>query len=529
MPVIIQTTFPAGRYHATPWGRHVNEGVAEWPPSPWRLLRALVAVWKRTLPDRSEDDVRQVLQRLTPPPRFHLPPHRVAHTRHYMPWEKKGPTDRTLVFDTFVSVDRTAPLLIGWPDCDLTPPQRQLLEDLLRNLTSLGRAESWVIAETVEEHRPWNCTPDGDDPDPIAVLCPDGTSCFEGQHVPDPHKAKGKVKPADWLFDCPRWHLCLDTETIRSQRWPLVPGSQWIGYSRPRESTVRRRSPRPSQTRPTLATFLVDGPVLPKMTDALIVTESLRRAAMRQFENWCEAHRDQANAFERIDKPGRYASSILSGHSPLGPALSGHGHARYVALPLPQDQRFVGTLAAIAESGYGPAEIAALSRIQTLRLRGAGGSGLNLRVRLTRLADHRSQSREWTGISTDWVSLTPFLGHPEIGKTRQVAWLRKGLRREWRRLQEQRPDLQGIELLEVRELTELERQSFRLPPAREFRRARDKDRSVNAWRPGGLFYLKFSSPVRGPLALGYASHFGLGLFVSTTPKLESTPTSDGSD
>ncbi len=39
MPVIIKLTFPAGRYHATPWGRHVNEGVAEWPPSPWRLLR----------------------------------------------------------------------------------------------------------------------------------------------------------------------------------------------------------------------------------------------------------------------------------------------------------------------------------------------------------------------------------------------------------------------------------------------------------------------------------------------------------
>jgi len=32
MPVTIKLNFPAGRYHATPWGRHVNEGVAEWPP-----------------------------------------------------------------------------------------------------------------------------------------------------------------------------------------------------------------------------------------------------------------------------------------------------------------------------------------------------------------------------------------------------------------------------------------------------------------------------------------------------------------
>jgi len=37
-------TFPGGRYHATPWGRHVNEADLEWPPSPWRIVRALIAV-----------------------------------------------------------------------------------------------------------------------------------------------------------------------------------------------------------------------------------------------------------------------------------------------------------------------------------------------------------------------------------------------------------------------------------------------------------------------------------------------------
>src|SRR5579875_3886216 len=110
MPVIIKLTFPAGRYHATPWGRHVNEGVPEWPPSPWRLLRALVAVWRRTCPeDFSEAQVRRILGTLVEPPHFRLPPYRVAHTRHYMPWEKKGPADRTLVFDTFVAVERP-----GW-------------------------------------------------------------------------------------------------------------------------------------------------------------------------------------------------------------------------------------------------------------------------------------------------------------------------------------------------------------------------------------------------------------------------------
>src|SRR5947208_16374451 len=99
MPVTLRLLFPAGRYHATPWGRHVNEGVPEWPPSPWRLLRALIAVWRRTCPDLSEAQVRRVLESLLGPPCFRLPASRPAHTRHYMPWEKKGPADRTLVFD----------------------------------------------------------------------------------------------------------------------------------------------------------------------------------------------------------------------------------------------------------------------------------------------------------------------------------------------------------------------------------------------------------------------------------------------
>ncbi len=85
MPVTIKLTFPAGRYHATPWGRHVNEGVPEWPPSPWRLLRALVAVWRRTCADLPEAQMKRLLTPLALAPRFKLPPHRVAHTRHAMP------------------------------------------------------------------------------------------------------------------------------------------------------------------------------------------------------------------------------------------------------------------------------------------------------------------------------------------------------------------------------------------------------------------------------------------------------------
>jgi len=42
--ITIQLTFPWGRYYAHPWGINPTRlREPEWPPSPWRLLRALVS------------------------------------------------------------------------------------------------------------------------------------------------------------------------------------------------------------------------------------------------------------------------------------------------------------------------------------------------------------------------------------------------------------------------------------------------------------------------------------------------------
>jgi len=67
--------FIAGRYHATPWGRHVNEADVEWPPSPWRIIRSLIAVRHRKL-----DPVEYPLEPLenpTHPPSESLPVYRL--------------------------------------------------------------------------------------------------------------------------------------------------------------------------------------------------------------------------------------------------------------------------------------------------------------------------------------------------------------------------------------------------------------------------------------------------------------------
>ena len=108
----IKFEFTANRYHATQWGRHVNEGMPEWPPSPWRLLRAMVATWRRTLNDIPDDRMVSILEALASEyPKFHLPPASTGHTRHYMPYIEGTRERTTLVIDSFVATCPGKPLV----------------------------------------------------------------------------------------------------------------------------------------------------------------------------------------------------------------------------------------------------------------------------------------------------------------------------------------------------------------------------------------------------------------------------------
>ena len=73
MPVALHLRFPAGRYHATGWGHHVNEAALDWPPAPFRLLRALYAQAFR-LPERPERErLASLFGKLARPPASRLP------------------------------------------------------------------------------------------------------------------------------------------------------------------------------------------------------------------------------------------------------------------------------------------------------------------------------------------------------------------------------------------------------------------------------------------------------------------------
>ncbi len=520
MAVTIQLTFPAGRYHATPWGRHVNEGAAEWPPSPWRLLRGLIAVWKRTCRDVSSDQAERVLQQLVRSPRLSttFAPRRPHTTLHAL-GRKRGPQDRALVLDTFVSVGRNDPLLIGWPEASLREEDETCLRRLIGNLNVLGRAESWVEAQMNSLTGPfdaveWNCVPAPDtNENAVSVLCSDPATCFGDENYPvlDPKKlARGKVNPSEFLFDCPSWHLCLDTETIHAARWPIVPGAKWVNYTRPEErllvNVIHRR---PHQEKPTFARFLLDAPVLPLVIDTLPVAEAFRRAVMGCFGTWCGRHQNDSGAYRRMDERDMFASPLFSGKDKHAVALTGQRHAHYLPGAVDCDVRHIRCMTMFARDGFDPPELSAMASLKNLTVGRLG----TLRVQLIGLGQSQDFDRTLSGPSSTWRSLTPFLGHCNIGRIGKSRYLRKGLRREWRRLAEQVPEFQNVELCDIVELSPEEVANRGGPQAREFRRARSKHGGREAYRAAAMYRLVFSRPISGPICLGYASHFGMGLFV----------------
>lgn len=468
--------FTAGRFHATPWGRHVNEGAVEWPPSPWRILRALVAVWQRTLPDVSRSDAAALLGRLAAPPHFVLPPATVGHTRHYMPG--KSAEERPLILDTFVALDRRQPVQVVWPQVQLSPAERSLLARLAANLPYLGRAESWCRAELIDQPGVINCAP-----------------AAAGVHATG---ERAEVLAARVPLDLQA--LMVETAGLRRNRRLEPPGSCRVAYVRqagalqsdpPRDLPERLR---PETPRPTVVRYSLDSTVLPSLTEAVAVGELMRRSAMA----W----------YGRLN--GGAASPVLAGKDAGDNPLKGHRHAFY----LPSDEDGDGRLDHItvwAPGGLDERELAALAAVRRLKrydgriavdlvLLGSGepadfGTGLLARART-------------------WRSLTPFVlnRHPKVrgGVTvprRVIDDPVEQLRRELQFQGHPEPDT-----IVPEPYCYLERRSLHWL---EFRRHRSgKDRGVQALG----FRLTFAEPRQGPLALGYGCHYGLGLFVPLPPE-----------
>ena len=156
--IAIGIRFVAGEYHARPWGVFGRDGIPEWPPSPYRLLRALIAAWKYNLPDIREDVVFSIVRQMaSAPPEFILPPASVVRAECEARDSGGGGFPRHRMF---IKVDKRRMAYMVWRDAVLSGEQEDILESILVHLHYLGRTESWCeIRLSKDPHGKANCIP----------------------------------------------------------------------------------------------------------------------------------------------------------------------------------------------------------------------------------------------------------------------------------------------------------------------------------------------------------------------------------
>ncbi len=484
--LLIELRFPAGRFHATPWGRNVNEGIPEWPPSPYRLVRGLYDLWKRKRPGWPEERVEPLLEALASSlPMFRLPLANASHTRAWLSENTTNPSDRKLIFDAFVVLDPDVAVLMGWPDVTLDAPKKRDLDELLSLLNFLGRSESWLSSKIVPDAvvEGWNCFPleghaESDDSELVRVACaiPRG-----GYHPPPKPSGRGgkSLRSGEGWLEALTW----STEDVRQAKVSGPPAMRNVEYLRPSPCFgVALRSPTRRRRPVHGVVYALSSKTLPRVTATVEISDRVRKKLMG-------IHRV-------IIGDASLVSSKFSGKDKIGAPLTGHRHA-YI---LPQDRDRDGRLdhlVVVSREPLDEGEELALDRMRSVWQSGGRPDLLFTPLQWGSPAELFPPVLRVT-------SATPFVltRHYRKGRGDFGKWLAGEVRREARN--------QGLpEPIRVIPVSHL-RVRGRTYRWIEFRRNRKGDLPA----PGFGFQLEFPEPVNGPIALGYGSHFGLGLFVS---------------
>jgi CRISPR-associated protein Csb2 len=558
----MEMRFLSGRYHATPWGKHANEGDVEWPPSLWRITRALLATWFHKAQDEVEEATcRSLLAKLSSGlPTYYLSRQFVqSETRHYMPlyeFGKPGINKTTKVLDSFLHFasdgEGHADLMMEWTACELSSLEREALALLLERLGYLGRAESWVEARLVEVFGegddsflagyevvcPTGQIQEGESGEALRLLAPrrpEEYGAWREERVvwekerrllekqrtskaknPPKKLTKKELLPVEAALP-ESWFEALQAETsLKRLGWSVPPGSVWVDYVvKPSREPLHLRSRLSSaeDPKPEVAVLALSGGALPRLTDAMALTNQLHRA------------------FVCIDP----SCQVLRGCDESGDKLKGHEHA--YLLPWANEQGRVDHVVVYAKGGLDKQARNAIHRLQRLLMpasleqkqkdRFSKWASNDNAFRVTLLGfEHVSVLREesrkegWMKMfatSQEWCSMTPFCPtrHAKLTKRGEPkmrdGWhidsppdeLRRLLAMNFDASLVDEPPLRNVETLVGGRITRWFDFHTHRREGRGGRRAGNQ-----VW---GFERVTFTEPVAGPLVAGYGAHFGLGM------------------
>ncbi|HWQ37247.1 MAG TPA: type I-U CRISPR-associated protein Csb2 [Burkholderiales bacterium] len=315
---VIEVELLSGRYHAHLWGE-AQFGMAgpEWPPSPWRLLRALASSWFCAPPHPSSvEDRDRLLEALgrSGAPEIWLPRASFHELRYYQPI-RLGASDRVLHHDHF-AVPEGGRFWFRFKTV-LQSDQQALLAGLLERLRYLGRSESRARLRVVNRDEPpagvWSVGPRGlvQQSSPVTyrrVLCT--TAEFRASDL-----WSGRGRDETTATGSPP-HL---VNALLGEKMPLPCGARWIEYAIPAAALIHEIRPRVSAS-----------PAAPDVNVAEIRFRLSRRIPipLRYVVAVARAFRDAA--VESHEERSGQISLLLSGREADGTMDRRHQHVYYM-------------------------------------------------------------------------------------------------------------------------------------------------------------------------------------------------------
>ena len=327
MQLALEQTFPLGRFHATPWKAFpYDDPHGEWPPSPWRLVRAVLArsyQLDREIADSSRHaSLREGIVRAfaTSEISWQLPPStwRGPGLRQYHPAEfKRVPAsakepgmmayNTTKVLDNFwITSGNVSPVMWFFEGRDWTPELLAHLDACLARMLYFGRAESITEIRRLPDYLI--------DTAPLTRL--------------QAHRTGSAVPVLVLNSDATLSQLETTTDAPNVAATDIPPGSRWMFAERPQRPRIHPVS-RPRRELPpvSLIQFAIGSKVAPRYKNTVLITEQFRKRVLGCFTKiqtgnprmkWSEASAEV-----------RKQAFLLSGRNADGSPAKGHRHVAF--------------------------------------------------------------------------------------------------------------------------------------------------------------------------------------------------------
>lgn len=499
MKLVLRQEFPLGRFHATPWRVNpFDDPHGEWPPSPWRLVRAVTARWYQWAREAEREPDLAQLEKLQgafckSTYAFHLPPdaRKGSPLRQYHPTEfgwrpaekKKAGTRNygtSLVQDNYWCVPPESPVWWFIEGDDWTDELRALLAQCLERMTYFGRAETLTrigIVGSADDIPTSNCT------------------------LID-KRAAGAVPVLSPLSDATRDDIERTTDNPEAVKRAVPPGARWLYAVRPQRPAARERC-RVPEHRPNcqLMQFAIGWNVAPESRAIVRLTSRFRGAVLRELLRIKTG--DASANWTRVSSEVREAVANMTGKDANGDALKGHRHTEFLAWC--EDDQPTRLLVWRGSRPFDAEEQEAilLAAARDVSWAAAGSNSEEWKVRLVALDREVPPPPGFDRqASKVWESVTPYVPprhHLRGGKEREGESMAEQIGRELQRREIARDVQVGL-------VGSPQWVSVHVPRRETNKRAFIGDRR------GQRIRLCFSTPVAGPIRLGHSSSFGLGLF-----------------